>query len=115
MRLPIDTRDNSVASRHIFLDWKNYVDNSLTWLVEHGWLYSKEIKSEEYEGDEKEMRCKSTDGKYYDYTEYYLDESMTIPLIDYSYRYKINELGLVEILKDRWDFWTEYDFLPEGE
>ena len=91
------------------------MDESLTWLEEHGWLYSKEIKSNEYVGNEKEILCKSTDGKYYDYTEYYLDEDKTIPLIDYSYRYKINEFGLVEILKDRWEFWTEDDFLPKEQ
>lgn len=97
------------------MDWKNYVDNSLSWLEEHGFLHSKEINPNDYSGNEKEILCKSTDGKYYAYTEYYLDEDMTVPLIDYSYRWKINDFGLVEIRKDRWEFWNEYDFLPHGE
>lgn len=116
VRLPIKTRDNMVASRHIFWDWMNYINKSLAYLGQDDQkiLFSKEIRPEEYPPSEqmlKDMMCKSTDGQWYPYTEYYLDEDMTIPLIDYSYRYKINDLGFVEIIKDRFDFWRPWDFL----
>lgn len=112
-RLPIVTRDNKVASRNIFLDWKNYVERTLKRLVEQGHLHERQINEWEYEDNPilRDILCKSTDGKWYSYTEYYIDEDMTVPLVDYSYRYKIDDCGSVEILKDRFDFWCPEDFM----
>lgn len=56
-----------------------------------------------------------TDGKSYKYIEYYRDEELTVPLVDYSYMYdedgerKVDEDG--RPMHDRWDFWSEEDFI----
>ena len=56
-----------------------------------------------------------TDGKSYKYIEYYKDEQLTVPLVDYSYMYdedgerKVDDDGNLKY--DRWDFWSEDDFI----
>lgn len=56
-----------------------------------------------------------TDGKPHKYIEYYRDEELTVPLVDYSYMYdedgerKVDEDG--NLMYDRWDFWSEADFI----
>jgi hypothetical protein len=96
VRLPVDTYHNKVASRHIFLDWKEYVDHSLQWLVDKGALMTTPHTG------------RSTDGIDYDYTEYYtVEDGKYVPLIDYSYCQ--DEDG--NIIHDRWDYWREWDFL----
>lgn len=56
-----------------------------------------------------------TDGKPHKYIEYYRDEELTVPLVDYSYMYdedgerKVDEDG--NLMYDRWDFWSEEDFI----
>lgn len=96
VRLPTDTYHNRVTSRHIFLDWKEFVDHSLQWLVGKGALITTP------------QTGRSTDGTDYPYTEYYtVENGIHVPLIDYSYCQ--DEHG--NIIHDRWDYWTAEDFL----
>lgn len=105
VRLPVETYTNRITSRNIFRDWKNFVDMSLNRLVQSGKLFSKVIRPSDVNNSDKWI-VTGTDGKEYEFTEYYTDNSMTIPFIDYSYR--IDKDGI--IMHDRWDFWSEDDF-----
>jgi hypothetical protein len=92
-----------VASRHIFLDWKAYVDSTLEKLVHDGKLiYLPKTGM-------------STNGKTYNYTEYYTDTVFNVPLVDYSYLYDDSGELIVDEhnlpMHDRWDYWRETDFL----
>lgn len=112
MRLPANPKTNKfvLKSKHIWQDWKAFVDKSLAWLVAEGILY----KSEQF-------TCTATDETFYPFYEYYVDEAKTTPLIDYSYctekvndttyRAKQNDDGTW--IGDRWDAWSESDFEDE--
>ena len=95
VRLPTKTYHNLVTSKHIFQDWKKFVDESLNYLVDQGKLWTAHNQS-----------GIGTDGKTHTYTEYYVDRAKLQPLIDYSYI--TYEDGLP--LYDRWDYWTVDDF-----
>ena len=41
VRLPVGSRHNCIASKHIFQDWKAFVDGAVDFLVERGSLYVK--------------------------------------------------------------------------
>ena len=112
-RLPIDTYHNKIASLHIFQDWKNYVQRAFDHLssMEVGKLFVKSA----VDGTPQELVGTGTDGKEHTYTEWYIDQLCTIPLVDYSYLY--NADGSVKLdpstnrpIGDRWDYWTEDDF-----
>lgn len=96
VRLPVDKYENQITSLHIFLDWKRFVDKSLQVLVNRNELYPVEGQ-----------HGTGTDGEEHEYTEYYVDEEMTIPLIDYSYC--VDEDG--KVVHDRWDYWSADDFI----
>ena len=96
VRLPVDTDHNKLASKHIFQDWRRYVEESLKALVEKGKLYAVPDK-----------HGIGTDGIEHEYTEYYVNEELTVPLVDYSYI--VVEDGKAN--KDRFDYWSESDFI----
>lgn len=57
---------------------------------------------------------KNDDGtwKEHEYVELYTSPLLENPLIDYSYCYEYNEKGeMTNVLHDRWDFWSEDDFI----
>ena len=113
VRLPIDTYHNKLASRHIFLDWKTFVDTSLDKLVEKGMLTKSEDEKHGYGSDQ----TPGIDNPY-SYTEYYYtnEDGNEVPLVDYSYLYdkdgnQILDEETRKPIGDRWDYWTEGDFL----
>lgn len=75
MRLPVDTKHNKMASKHIFKDWKAFVDGAVDYLV----------GMEELFIGEKESQGLGTDGLLHGFKELYIDKAMSIPLVDYSY------------------------------
>lgn len=103
--MPIDTEENKKTSLHIFQDWKKYVDNTLYKLEKDGKLFSQEMNEESIQESDR-WKITGTDGKTYEYKEYYTDATKETPLIDYSYRKDENG----NINYDRWDFWSENDF-----
>ena len=128
VRLPVNTYHNKLASRHIFLDWKGFVDGAVRKMVENGETYDNPDTPQEEKDKVEGKRLyvmkmedgetwmtktgfgtdKDKDGnpKQHEYVELYIDPQFTTPLVDYSYC--IGENG--EILHDRWDYWTEGDF-----
>ena len=54
-----------------------------------------------------------TDGETYTYTEYtYVDDiGNIVPLVNYDYCYEYNEQGEQITIHDRWDYWSEDDFI----
>lgn len=109
VRLPTDTYQNKIASRHIFQDWKKFVDECVKLMVANGEKYlNPETTTEEKE--ELESKClfvkwetimgTGTDGIDHPYTELYVDKEMTTPLIDYSYCIEEEK-----VVHDRWDYW----------
>lgn len=97
VRLPVSSRHNCLASKHIFQDWKAFIDGAGEYLVTQGELsYGTEVTelgTDEKEHTYKELLC-TEDGK-------------TKPLVDYSYITR-DEDGIPSA--DRWDYWTEDDF-----
>lgn len=107
VRLPVDTKHNKMASKHIFKDWKAFVDGAVDYLVGMEKLFV---------GDD-ESQGLGTDGLLHGFKELYIDESKDIPLIDYSYicdgkdfehPYIDEKTG--KPVADRWDYWSESDF-----
>ena len=112
-RLPVDTYHNKVTSLHIFQDWKNYVEKYKEHLtnMEPGKLFVKSTA----DGTPLQDKGLGTDGKEHEYTELYVDQLCTTPLVDYSYLY--DDDGKLKLdpftgrpLADRWDYWTDADF-----
>jgi len=118
VRLPTDTYQNKIASRHIFQDWKKFVDGSVKKMVANGEKYLNPETTPE-EKEELEPKClfvewetkdgkrvwktetgNGTDGLPHPYTELYVDSLKTEKLIDYSY---CIEEG--KVVHDRWDYW----------
>ena len=102
----------NVTSRHIFLDWKTFVDNSIEALIDKEDLHCMMTD----DGPKKE-RGIGTDGREHEYVEYYTDRTNMYhtPLVDYSYielTTTTNEDGsrTTKANHDRWDYWTEDDF-----
>lgn len=98
VRLPVGpSRHNCIVSKHIFQDWKTFVDGAKAYLIERNQLFT-EVKT-----------GIGTDGKEYTYDELFIDENKTIPLIDYDSYISIDpETGLPNA--DRWDYWNDDDF-----
>ena len=114
VRLPTDTYHNKMASRHIFQDWKAFVDGAVERLIKRKELFRKmhaDGKTPIYETDYgTEVIGKDISGneiyKSHEYSELYVDDGFTTPLIDYSYcKDEFNRP-----IHDRWDFWSEDDF-----
>lgn len=108
VRLPVDSEHNCLASKRIFQDWKAFVDGAAKELVEHKKLFVKNKPIEPGE-DEPQWLIEygiGTNGEKYPYTELYVDEAKTIPLVDYSYI--VIKDGKANF--DRWDYWDESDF-----
>ena len=112
-RLPVDTYHNKVTSLHIFQDWRNYVEKYKEHLtnMEPGKLFVKSTA----DGSPLPDKGLGTDGKEHEYTELYVDQLCTTPLVDYSYLY--DDDGKLKLdpftgrpLADRWDYWTDSDF-----
>ena len=106
VRLPVDTKHNKMASKHIFRDWKAFVDGAVDYLVGMEKLFV---------GDESQGL--GTDGLLHWFKELYIDESKSIPLMDYSYICKGEDFEHPYIdektgkpVADRWDYWSESDF-----
>lgn len=118
VRLPVDTYHNKVASRHIFLDWKNYVDKACAKLVENGKLFVKLGVVDRGVGTDKDDFGVQ---KVHEFTEYYTDVGLREPLVDYSHLYDVTKADGAMFpytdpltgkpLGDRWDYWTEEDFM----
>lgn len=113
VRLPANPETNKfvLKSKHIWQDWKAFVDKSLAWLVAEGLRGRKTndkgeyIETEEeyanrprlyvlYDptadltsqfGNQKTFTCTATDGREYQFVEHYVDEGTKEPLVDYSY------------------------------
>ena len=118
VRLPVDTYHNKVAARHIFLDWKNYVDKACAKLVENGKLFVKLGEVDRGVGTDKDDFGVQ---KVHEFTEYYTDVGLREPLVDYSHLYDVTKIDGAMFpytdpltgkpLGDRWDYWTEEDFM----
>ena len=108
VRLPVDSEHNCLASKRIFLDWKAFVDGAARELVERKKLFVKYKPIEPGEDEQQWLveSGRSTDGKVYPFTELYIDEDTTTPLVDYSYI--VVQDGKANF--DRWDYWSENDF-----
>lgn len=98
VRLPVGPRrHNCMASKHIFQDWKAFVDGATEYLIKQGELsYGAEVT--ELGTDEKEHTYKEL---------LYTEDGKTKPLVDYSYITRDDD-GIPSA--DRWDYWTEEDF-----
>ena len=125
VRLPVDTKHNKMASKHIFQDWSAFVAGAVNHLIDAGELFIKGDKpwKPEYDKDDVETDNGNidpglgTDGLLHWFKELYIDEAMSIPLIDYSYICKDNDFEHPYIdektgkpVADRWDYWSESDF-----
>lgn len=112
VRLPVDTEHNCLASKHIWQDWKAFVDGASEELFNRkelfvkfsGTLHDWEHRRIEYGIGTNGKPSYSPDG--YPYTELYVDSKCTIPLVDYSYI--VVEDGKANY--DRFDYWDENDF-----
>ena len=100
VRLPVNSEHNCLASKHIFQDWKAFVDGAANYLKDNGQLTFVSKKG------------LGSDLKEYEFNEYLVDG---VPLVDYSWLYdddpmnpKRDEEG--NPIGDRWDYWTEEDF-----
>ena len=100
VRLPVNSEPNCLASKHIFQDWKTFVDGAANYLKDNGQLtFESKVGL-------------GSDLKEYEFNEYLVDG---VPLVDYSWLYdndpmnpKTDEDG--NPIGDRWDYWTEEDF-----
>lgn len=117
VRLPTKTYVNKIISRNIWLDWKNFVDRSFEYLVQHGQLRMEPHMSDKLPNGMTDWTRLGTDGKFHDYVEYYLTTNGEV-FIDYSYCYEKDEDGNPMIgpnggwiaIHDRFDFWNNEDF-----
>ena len=124
MRLPVDTKHNKMASKHIFKDWSAFIYGAVHHLIDAEELFIKGDTPWKHEYDNGEATCDNgikqglgTDGLLHGFKELYIDEAMSIPLIDYSYICKDNDFEHPYIdektgkpVADRWDYWSESDF-----
>ena len=106
-----------MASMHIFLDWKDFVDGAVEKLVEKGELFVEtELdengntvwKKEKGLGTEHKVvdGVEESTNKEHEYVELYTDREKTKPLIDYTYCK--DDDG--NIIHDRFDYWSVDDF-----
>lgn len=117
VRLPVDTQHNCLASKHIFQDWKAFVDGALEYLCdpERGNKLNK---------SRSKIRGIGSDEKTYDFYEYTSKEDGK-PLVDYSWLYgsrgpmhpyvdddktPYEEGCEKKPIGDRWDYWRVEDF-----
>lgn len=120
VRLPTGTYTNNLISRNIFSDWKRFVERSLNYLVEEKHLLTVVNHDNNTDPCDIDYTRLGTDGKLYEYNEYYYtdENGKKVPLIDYDYRFKKDDEGNYEIgpdgkwvvLYDRFDFWSTDDF-----
>lgn len=101
VRLPVDSKHNRLASKHIFQDWKAFVDGAANYLKDNGQL--------RFAPNKKGL---GSDFKVYEFDEYLVDE---VPLVDYSWLYDDDPMNPYtdedgNPIGDRWDYWTEEDF-----
>ena len=128
VRLPADPTTNkfTLRSKHIWQDWKEFVDGSLDWLVKEGKLYVLHEPTSEFastfQEQEKLFVGWGTDGKDYRFLEHYVDAGTKIPLIDYSYcmekisetEYRAKKDDKGNYIGDRWEAWSESDFMDRS-
>ena len=112
-----DTYRYNVISRHIFLDWKTFVDRTVAKMVQNGTStdtsipQNKKLYVKMEGGKWKKVSGIGTDGESHEYTELYVDSAKTIPLVDYSYIVvSPDEKGVNRANHDRWDYWSAEDF-----
>ena len=108
----------NMVSRHIFLDWKTFVDGTVAELVKNGESGDADIPDNKKlhvkrgtDGEPEVVKGIGTDGVEHAYIELYTDQECTIPLVDYSYiEVGPDEDGVLRANHDRWDYWDESDF-----
>lgn len=112
-----DTYRYNVISRHIFLDWKTFVDRTVAKMVQNGTStdtsipQNKKLYVDMEGGKWKKVSGIGTDGESHEYTELYVDPAKTIPLVDYTYIVVApDEKGVNRANHDRWDYWSAEDF-----
>lgn len=101
VRLPVDSKHNRLTSKHIFQDWKAFVDGAANYLKDNG-----------------QLTFDSKKGLGSDFKVYEFDDLVTpdeVPLVDYSWLYDSDPMNPYTDEKgnpigDRWDYWTEEDF-----
>lgn len=117
VRLPVSSKHNCLASKHIFQDWKAFVDGAVEYLLEEG-----ELTSFEKQGIGSDM-------KKYTFNEYLTKDGK--PLVDYSWLYdttktdgamhpyvdkdktEYSEGCNKEPIGDRFDYWRDGTLPPE--
>ena len=124
VRLPVDTKHNKMASLHIFEDWSAFVQGAVNHLIDAGELFIKGDTPWKHEYDNDDTKWDSgikqglgTDGLLHWFKELYIDDTTSIPLMDYSYICKDEDFEHPYIddktgkpVADRWDYWSESDF-----
>lgn len=124
VRLPVDTKHNKMASLHIFRDWMAFVEDAVNHLINAGELFIKGDTPWKHEYDNDDTKWDSgikqglgTDGLLHWFKELYIDDTTSIPLMDYSYICKDEDFEHPYIddktgkpVADRWDYWSESDF-----
>ena len=114
VRLPISSTNNKMVSRHIFMDWKRFVDGAVEHMVNNGDEYKQEKTTEERkkfiqdkilyvkrgeDGRWLKSYGKGTDEdedgnlKVHEFVEIYVDDETTVPLVDYSYLYDTTSIN----------------------
>lgn len=103
VRLPVDSESNCRTSRRIFQDWWEFFDGARHELVNRKQLY---VNYKPNSNEWLEEHGIGTNGKEYQYTELYIDEAKSTPLVDYSYIIVKDDKANA----DRWDYWRVEDF-----
>ena len=100
VRLPVDTEHNCLASKHIWQDWKAFVDGAANYLNSRGELT--------FDG----KVGLGSDEKEHPFKEYLVNG---VPLVDYSWLYAsdptnpyLDDKG--KPIGDRFDYWDKNDF-----
>lgn len=115
VRLPTDTETNKTTSRHIFQDWRRFVEDAVENLEQQGLLFRRR-ESDAPDAPLVVVRGYGTDGVEHPYVEVYTDDLFSTPLVDYSY---IEVEDIVDedtgetshiANHDRFDYWSEDDF-----
>lgn len=126
VRLPSNSYRNNMISRHIFLDWKMFVDGAIQAMVKRGEARAEyDADGNEIDADKKlyvvrdendrskwfKQKTWGTDGQEHEYTELFTDRTLHERLVDYDYiTYQDDGEGHMVASHDRWDFWTIDDF-----